>query len=616
MGTASMRCIFLNSLFEPSPKIPARYKRNAALLSGMIIALTLLLVMSLVVEPMPVPGGRIMLVAGAAALSVLYFLSRTKFYLLTAIGFVAVFIVMSGFLCMRSLETGKDSSVVPILWFFLPILISSIFLPPALTTVLAVSVPSGLYAVFVFTDHAIDPTVVSGFIMLMVFSSALVFSVFHRKAVTEEDLSALMGSMAKAKTEIEERMRIQSKLEARAELDGFIRGIDILILEAKPLVEILGYIREHTLKMFGCLYFSIVLFDDELRTVTILGQDAFSSWKGAEAFFSDKAVPLENLDPSGIAIRRIAEGRPSFVMDAAEVTLPEPLAGKVRKAGIGSFLFVLIRVESKLIGMQVLSFAGRGEISGEVHSASIETAHQIGIAIQNERMRSRLERHARALEESLAQKEALLKEVHHRVKNNLQVISSLLSLEAAKSVSSGDAAVFTDLQNRVRAIAGVHENLYQSEDLACIGFREYMETLVAGLMTSFTMPQDKVRIDIGAGDLDLPADLAVPIGLIVTELVSNSFKHAFPGERKGVVRINFVGTGTDRPMLIVSDDGQGLPGDFFCERDKGMGLGIVEVLARQVEARMSIEGRNGTTVTFEFDRGISVPRERLLNRGL
>jgi PAS domain S-box-containing protein len=204
---------------------------------------------------------------------------------------------------------------------------------------------------------------------------------------------------------------------------------------------------------------------------------------------------------------------------------------------------------------------------------------------------------------SLHEKEVLLKEIHHRVKNNMQVITSLLSLQS-RTIGDGPAlAVFQDSQNRVKSMALIHETLYQSKDLSRINFAEYLQKLVAHVSRSYRLRPDAVKISVQVDDISLPIDTAVPCGLIINELASNSLKYAFPGDKKGEIKITFDRTDTHY-VLRVADTGIGLPKDFDPEKGRSLGMKLVRMLTTQLCGE--IECHNGVGTTFE----IKFPEEK------
>jgi PAS domain S-box-containing protein len=198
---------------------------------------------------------------------------------------------------------------------------------------------------------------------------------------------------------------------------------------------------------------------------------------------------------------------------------------------------------------------------------------------------------------SLHEKEVLLKEIHHRVKNNMQVITSLLSLQSKTIKDEQAFGVFQDSQNRVKSMALIHETLYQSKDLSRINFAEYLQKLVAHVSRSYRIRHDAVKINVKVDDVSLPIDTAVPCGLIINELASNSLKYAFPADTRGEINITFGHDGAHY-VLCVSDTGIGLPADFDPEKGKSLGMKLVHMLTTQLCGE--IECRNGVGTTFEI----------------
>ncbi len=204
---------------------------------------------------------------------------------------------------------------------------------------------------------------------------------------------------------------------------------------------------------------------------------------------------------------------------------------------------------------------------------------------------------------SLNEKEVLLKEIHHRVKNNMQVITSLLSLQSKNIKDEQALSVFQDSQNRVKSMALIHETLYQSKDLSRINFAEYLQKLVAHVSRSYRIRPEAVKINTQVDDVSLPIDMAVPCGLIINELTSNSLKYAFPADTSGEVNITF-GRADAQYILRISDTGVGLPDDFDPERGKSLGMKLVHMLTGQLCGEL--EHRNGVGTTFE----IKFPEEK------
>lgn len=215
---------------------------------------------------------------------------------------------------------------------------------------------------------------------------------------------------------------------------------------------------------------------------------------------------------------------------------------------------------------------------------------------------SERKRQEQELESSLKQKELLLKEVHHRVKNNLNVVSSLLSIQGDYAKDPETVRAFAEVQDRVRAIAGLHETLYTSEDLTNIHFRKYVDHLLGELRAVYDMGRN-VNIAIDAADVVLRVDQAMPLGLILNELVCNAFKHAFPGQRPGNIDVvlRYASGGGGSPTacdLIVRDDGIGEGGNS--QPAASIGTELVTLLVEQLQGSMEVRHRKGTEVAVRF----------------
>jgi two-component sensor histidine kinase len=216
-----------------------------------------------------------------------------------------------------------------------------------------------------------------------------------------------------------------------------------------------------------------------------------------------------------------------------------------------------------------------------------------------EALREREER----LRGSLNEKEVLLKEIHHRVKNNMQVISSLVALQADESQDTAMRAVLQDVTHRVRSMALVHEKLYQSADLARVEFDEYARSLLNYLWCAHGTGASTVRLALDLKPVSLSVNTAVPCGLILNELVSNALKHAFRGlgHAEGVVAVSLRGDAQGLVRLCVRDNGTGLPAGFDWSQARTLGLRLVQMLAGQLHAAVEVSNTNGTEFTITFE---------------
>ena len=201
---------------------------------------------------------------------------------------------------------------------------------------------------------------------------------------------------------------------------------------------------------------------------------------------------------------------------------------------------------------------------------------------------------------SLREKEVLLQEIHHRVKNNMQIISSLLNLQSQYTGDSRVSEAFKESQNRIKSMALVHEKLYQSRDMAKIDIHDYVRSLVGSLFQSYKTAGGSINLRIEVEHVSLGIDYAVSCGLIINELVSNCLKHAFPGGREGTIVIG-LHPFEDKIELVVRDDGVGLPEDVELDGVKSLGLRLVTILAEdQLDGEISLDRRGGTEFRIRF----------------
>jgi two-component sensor histidine kinase len=211
------------------------------------------------------------------------------------------------------------------------------------------------------------------------------------------------------------------------------------------------------------------------------------------------------------------------------------------------------------------------------------------------------------LHRELKEKEVLLKEIHHRVKNNLQVISSLLSLQSHHVQGERDRELFRESQDRVRSMALVHEKLYQSNSFAHIDFADYVKSLIHGLRRTYCINPGAIKIDVTADNVKLNIDLAVPCGLIINELVSNAIKHAFPISRKkeGRIQITLRHLEKRRIELIVQDNGTGMPEGLDFNKTESLGLKLVSILVKdQLDGTIRLDRKRGTKFRIVFQGSV------------
>lgn len=207
------------------------------------------------------------------------------------------------------------------------------------------------------------------------------------------------------------------------------------------------------------------------------------------------------------------------------------------------------------------------------------------------------------IQTSLREKDVLLKEIHHRVKNNLQIVSSLFNLELSNQSDPQMQHVFLDSQNRVRSMALIHEKLYQSQNLARIDFAEYARHLAAYLLRAYHVMSNRIELHIVAEAVYLGVDTAVPCGLILNELISNAIQHAFPDQRTGKITVELYALPHNTLSLRVSDDGIGLSAKQYAQNHRSLGLQLVNTLVNQLHGTLELavqSGEPGTTFYIIF----------------
>jgi PAS domain S-box-containing protein len=314
------------------------------------------------------------------------------------------------------------------------------------------------------------------------------------------------------------------------------------------------------------------------------------------------------LSPVAISITSLEHGRLVNVNDAfarligasRESCLGRPAVSVWAEASQrDAFLVELLR-KRRLLGFEVQIRKDNGELCDCIYSSDMveiggET-HVLSMGIDiTERKRD--EEHIRT---ALEEKEVLLREVHHRVKNNFLVIISLLSLQAGHVKDDGTRRVLAELQERIRSMALVHQRLYQSGSMAKVDFLSYVREMCGSLFTSFAPPGGNVSLVVDGEGVFLGVDSAIPCGMIVSELVTNALKYAFPEGGKGILAIR-VEQERGRIRIRVQDNGRGLPEDVTIKNSQSFGLLLVRLLTEQLRGTLEVKRDMGTTITLSFE---------------
>jgi two-component sensor histidine kinase len=203
------------------------------------------------------------------------------------------------------------------------------------------------------------------------------------------------------------------------------------------------------------------------------------------------------------------------------------------------------------------------------------------------------------LQESLNDKEILLKEIHHRIKNNLAIMSGLFELQLEGLENEETKKVLRDSQSRLKSMALVHDKLYRTSTLTDIEMSQYITELVKSLRNTFSGPDQDIDLEFSFDDISLDIDQAVPCGLLINEIIVNAFKHAFKHKKSGIIKISLKRiNGTAK--LVIADNGEGIPKDLNIKESSSLGMMLIDTFKSQLEATMEITNTNGTRFSISF----------------
>jgi two-component sensor histidine kinase len=303
------------------------------------------------------------------------------------------------------------------------------------------------------------------------------------------------------------------------------------------------------------------------------------------------------VDPFGYSMALMHQGEVFYVPDVERLP-PEATAEKseFRAEGIRTLINVPILLRGEMGGFLGFDAVRTRKVWSE---DDVRLLRLVGTILANALDRAAAEKQ---LQSSVREKEVLIREVHHRVKNNMQIVASLLYLQARASREKMDPAAreaFNKSQNRIKAMAAIHDRLYRARDLSSIDFGKYLRSLVADLLKSY-QAGGRVKAQVEVASLYLTIDQAIPCGLIVNELLTNCLKHAFPDGRAGTIEIRMQTLPDGGRELTVEDDGVGFAANQGPEKTGSMGLTLVGDLAAQLDGEVSIEDRGGTRARVYF----------------
>lgn len=303
--------------------------------------------------------------------------------------------------------------------------------------------------------------------------------------------------------------------------------------------------------------------------------------------------------------QKLGRGLTEYVFRTGRSLLADPekfaeLEKKEEVISIGppsiDWLGVPLKIGGKTIGvLTVQSYTEGVRYTEEEKNILSFIAEQVAMAIERKEAEDKLKT-------SLAEKEVLLREIHHRVKNNLQIITSLLNLQSRHIEDEPALDMFQESRNRVRSMALVHEKLYRSNDLAKVDFSEYIQSLGRHLFMSYGINSAVIDLDVRVSDVFLDINTSIPCGLIINELISNSLKHAFYGRKQGKIHVGLGPGKNGKYKLLVKDDGVGLPKGLDVKKTESLGLQLVTMLVEQLQGTLRIENKKGTAIEIIFER--------------
>lgn len=417
-----------------------------------------------------------------------------------------------------------------------------------------------------------------------------------------ERTNELAKTNIKLTSEIEERKKTEEILNQYTAKLQTLEEIYKGIISSKSAVEIFKNsaqkINSNLIKFSRS---SAAIFDFTNNSAVL---HAFT-FNGDQLNEVEDEYPLNNFS----SIERLKNDTYFLEEDLSKKENRSEMESLVFSKGIKSYICIGLKFQGYLIGELNFAFAEANKFNQITLDTILEISNQIAVAIVQLSLEEKLKHHADELQNSLKEKEVLLKEIHHRVKNNLQIITSLLYLQSLKIEDESTKAIFKDSQNRVKSLALVHEKLYQSKDLARIDFSDYLKNLSSFIFTTYKTNIPNLRIDYDLDEVFLSVEVSVPLGLIINELLSNALKYAFTNDQKedSTDRIIFIKLKkylNDEHIISVSDNGIGLPESFNIEETESLGLKLVTSLTQQIEGKLEVHPKDNTEFKITFKGNI------------
>ncbi len=391
--------------------------------------------------------------------------------------------------------------------------------------------------------------------------------------------------------DISERKRAEESLRAYSERVQIMYEIDKAILAAQSPDAIARAVLDRLWQLVGCDQSAVIIFDYEAETARMLAMQLYDVTRT----MPEAELPLHFFDYVTQGVYDEPEPRQGAMTDIHLEDIGFPLV----QYGLVLYANVPLVVHGQMIGILNMCRDHDEAFSAQQMEIAAEVADSLAVAVYQARLQEALRDNMAHLQESLREKEVLLQEIHHRVKNNLQVVSSLLNLQKGNINDRDIIATLEESRSRVKAMALVHEWLYRSEDFARINFADYLRSLTAHLFSTYNVDAQRVRLEIKGKDFALSIDQAVPCGLIINEIVTNALAHAFPDAREGRITVSLESKGRRRELTI-SDDGVGLPEDVNWHNTQTLGLQLISILTQQMGGTVKVDRTNGTAFHITF----------------
>jgi two-component sensor histidine kinase len=262
-------------------------------------------------------------------------------------------------------------------------------------------------------------------------------------------------------------------------------------------------------------------------------------------------------------------------------------------------IVVLTMLDNEETGLNALKEGAQDYlVKGQMNGPLI--ARSLRYAIERGRIEKELKKHRDSLEELVAEKETLLREIHHRVKNNLQLISGLLDMTRMSSSDESTNSILTDLMLKIQTMAQIHTRLYESKQFGKISITGQIRDQVTALSNIFSHKGHEISCTINPGEVFLPVDQALPCALVINEILSNTYKHAFKGRKTGTIEISALQV-NGQIRITIRDDGVGLPDNFDIGRSNSLGITLIRTIVQiQLKGSLMFKSQKGTEICMEF----------------